>query len=78
MSSTADDLHRQAEIMREFYGGGPDAEEKVRRELQTNRLCFVETRLATRGGHQVGVEPVLGRRVSEVSPGDSVARRRPL
>src|SRR5499427_7912540 len=34
---TADYLHRQAELMREFYGGGPDAEEKVRRELQTNR-----------------------------------------
>ena len=34
---TADYLHRQAELMRDFYGGGPDAEEKVRRELQTNR-----------------------------------------
>src|SRR6516164_2308066 len=34
---TADYLHRQAELMRKFYGGGPDAEEKVRRELQTNR-----------------------------------------
>jgi nitric oxide reductase subunit B len=34
---TADYLHRQAELMREHYGGGPDAEEKVRRELQTNR-----------------------------------------
>src|SRR5262249_46528476 len=35
---TADYLHRQAELMHEFYGGGPDAEEKVRRELQTNRF----------------------------------------
>jgi nitric oxide reductase subunit B len=34
---TADYLHRQAELMAQFYGGGPDAEEKVRRELQTNR-----------------------------------------
>jgi nitric oxide reductase subunit B len=34
---TADYLHRQAEFMRELYRGGPDAEEKVRRELQTNR-----------------------------------------
>src|SRR5262250_3152127 len=34
---TADYLHRQAELMREYYGGGSDAEEKVRRELQTNR-----------------------------------------
>src|SRR5262249_55586459 len=34
---TADYLHRQAELMGEIYGGGPDAEEKVRRELQTNR-----------------------------------------
>src|SRR5262249_44337902 len=35
---TADYLHRQAVLMTEFYGGGPDAEEKVRRELQTNRF----------------------------------------
>jgi nitric oxide reductase subunit B len=34
---TADYLHRQAELMSKFYGGGPDAEEKVRRELQVNR-----------------------------------------
>src|SRR5262249_41371513 len=34
---TADYLHRQAELMQGFYGGRPDAEEKVRRELQTNR-----------------------------------------
>ena len=42
---TADYLHRQAEFMRGYYGGGPEAEEKgraaaeekVRRELQTNR-----------------------------------------
>src|SRR5262249_48315346 len=33
---TADYLHRQAELMRELYGGGADAEEKVRRELQAN------------------------------------------
>jgi nitric oxide reductase subunit B len=35
---TADYLHRQAELMRDYEGGGPDAEEKVRRELQTNRF----------------------------------------
>src|SRR5262245_61272578 len=31
---TADYLHRQAELMRAYYGGDRDAEEKVRRELQ--------------------------------------------
>lgn len=34
---TADYLHRQAELMREYQGGGPEAEERVRLELQTNR-----------------------------------------
>ena len=34
---TADYLHRQAEPCGSSTGGGPDAEEKVRRELQTNR-----------------------------------------
>ena len=27
---TADYLHRQAELMREYQGGGPEAEERVR------------------------------------------------
>ena len=34
---TADYLHRQAELMREYQGGGPEAEERVRNELQVNR-----------------------------------------
>src|SRR5262249_41475677 len=34
---TADYLHEQAKLMQKFYGGGPDAEEKVRLELQKNR-----------------------------------------
>ena len=35
---TADYLHRQALKMQELYGGGPAAEERVRQELQANRL----------------------------------------
>src|SRR5262245_2540300 len=34
---TADYLHRQAVEMAAFYGSGPDAEDRVRRELQENR-----------------------------------------
>lgn len=34
---TADYLHRQALEMRNFYGGGAEAEQKVKRELQENR-----------------------------------------
>jgi nitric oxide reductase subunit B len=34
---TADYLHRQAELMKQFYGGGGEAAERVRLELQTNR-----------------------------------------
>jgi nitric oxide reductase subunit B len=34
---TADYLHRQAELMQQYYGGGGDAAERVRRELQANR-----------------------------------------
>ena len=34
---TADYLHRQAELMREYQGGGAEAEERVRKELQVNR-----------------------------------------
>src|SRR5262245_8496280 len=34
---TADYLHRQAELMQQYYGGGGDAAERVRRELQSNR-----------------------------------------
>ena len=34
---TADYLHRQAELMRGYQGGGAEAEERVRLELQTNR-----------------------------------------
>ncbi|HEY7422673.1 MAG TPA: cbb3-type cytochrome c oxidase subunit I [Gemmataceae bacterium] len=34
---TADYLHRQALAMREHYGGGPDADQRVRQELQANR-----------------------------------------
>ncbi len=35
---TADYLHRQALLMIQLYGAGPAAEERVRRELQTNRF----------------------------------------
>ena len=35
---TADYLHRQALKMQELYGGWPAAEERVRQELQANRL----------------------------------------
>jgi nitric oxide reductase subunit B len=34
---TADYLHRQAELMQQYYGGGGDAAERVRRELHANR-----------------------------------------
>jgi nitric oxide reductase subunit B len=34
---TADYLHRQAELMLQYYGGGGNAAERVRRELQANR-----------------------------------------
>src|SRR5436190_17464092 len=34
---TADYLHRQAELMLEYQGGGGDAEERARKELQVNR-----------------------------------------
>src|SRR5581483_12482728 len=34
---TADYLHRQALAMREQYGGGADADQRVRQELQANR-----------------------------------------
>jgi nitric oxide reductase subunit B len=34
---TADYLHRQAELMRQYYGGGGDAAERVQHELQANR-----------------------------------------
>jgi nitric oxide reductase subunit B len=34
---TADYLHRQAELMQQFYGGGAETPERVRRELQANR-----------------------------------------
>src|SRR5579875_677031 len=34
---TADYLHRQALAMRKFYGGGAEAEQRVRQELQANR-----------------------------------------
>jgi nitric oxide reductase subunit B len=34
---TADYLHRQAELMTKYYGGGGDAAERVRRELQANQ-----------------------------------------
>ncbi len=34
---TADYLHREAELMQQFYGGGPEAQVRVQRELQANR-----------------------------------------
>src|SRR5262249_48585795 len=34
---TADYLHREAELMQTYYGGGGDAGERVRGELQANR-----------------------------------------
>src|SRR5262245_649284 len=34
---TADYLHRQAELMQQYYGGGGDSAERVRRELKSNR-----------------------------------------
>jgi nitric oxide reductase subunit B len=34
---TADYLHREALEMHDFYGGGPGAQERVRKELQANR-----------------------------------------
>jgi nitric oxide reductase subunit B len=33
----ADYLHRQAELMLQYYGGGGDAAERVQHELQANR-----------------------------------------
>jgi len=59
---TADYLHRQAELMRDFYGGGPDAEEKVRRELQSNRYdektdTLVWMRLGCEDKVDLGFEP---------------------
>jgi len=58
---TADYLHRQAELMREFYGGGPDAEEKVRRELQTNRYDEKTDTLVWTTGQARAFRELLGR-----------------
>jgi nitric oxide reductase subunit B len=58
---TADYLHRQAELMRESYGGGPDAEEKVRRELQANRYDQKTDTLVWTNGQSRAFQELLGR-----------------
>src|SRR5262245_3708314 len=58
---TADYLHRQAELMRGFYGGGPDAERKVRRELQTNRYDEKTDTLVWTNGQARAFRELLGR-----------------
>jgi nitric oxide reductase subunit B len=58
---TADYLHRQAELMRKYYGGGPDAEEKVRRELQTNRYDEKTDTLVWTNGQARAFRELLGR-----------------
>jgi nitric oxide reductase subunit B len=58
---TADYLHQQAELMRKFYGGGPDAEEKVRRELQTNRYDEKTDTLVWTNGQSRAFRELLGR-----------------
>jgi nitric oxide reductase subunit B len=58
---TADYLHRQAELMREYAGGGPEAEDKVRRELQTNRYDEKTDTLVWTDGQTRAFEELLGR-----------------
>jgi nitric oxide reductase subunit B len=61
---TADYLHRQAELMKQDYGGGGDAAERVRRELQANRYDAATDTLVLSDG-QVKAFKVLHDRYKE-------------
>lgn len=61
---TADYLHRQAEMMQQSYGGGGDAAERVRRELQTNRYDAASGTLVWSAG-QVQAFEALQQRYEE-------------
>jgi nitric oxide reductase subunit B len=58
---TADYLHRQAELMQQHYGGGDDAAERVRRELQTNRYDAATGTLVWSDGHVKAFEQLQQR-----------------
>src|SRR5262245_13633839 len=58
---TADYLHRQAVKMQERYGGGPGAEERVRQELQANRLDPDADTLTWTDGQTAAFEWLVGR-----------------
>jgi nitric oxide reductase subunit B len=61
---TADYLHRQAELMRQYYGGGAEAAERVRRELRLNQYDAASDTLVWTGG-QVRSFEELQRRYEE-------------
>src|SRR5215470_10036935 len=58
---TADYLHRQAELMKQYYGGGGDAAERVRRELQSNRYDAASDTLVLSDGQVRAFEELLQR-----------------
>jgi nitric oxide reductase subunit B len=58
---TADYLHRQAELMRQYYGGGGDAAERVRRELQANHFDEATDTLVLSDGQVRAFEELLQR-----------------
>jgi nitric oxide reductase subunit B len=61
---TADYLHREAELMQQYYGGGGNAAERVRRELQANRYDAASGALVWSAG-QVRAFEVLQQRYEE-------------
>jgi nitric oxide reductase subunit B len=61
---TADYLHRQAVEMKRLYGGGPDAEARVQKELQTNRYDAGSDTLTWTNG-QVTAFDVIARRYEQ-------------
>jgi nitric oxide reductase subunit B len=62
---TADYLHRQAELMQQYYGGDGDAAERVRRELQANRYDPVSGTLVWSDGQVRAFEALQKRYVEE-------------
>ena len=71
---TADYLHRQAEEMQQLYGGGAEAEERVRQELQANRYDPHADTLTWTDG-QVRAFETLRRHYEEKSSTASAAGR---
>ena len=62
---TADYLHRQAELMLQYYGGDGDAAQRVRRELQANRYDPVSGTLVWSDGQVRAFEALQKRYVEE-------------